>query len=82
MGAAGDDLLYFEAYAKWGQPPGWAYGQDDFRAHSGWGDEESLQDMELTFDRSMNGFQSGWLPTACRCTMRLSESSHELPAFW
>ncbi|KAK9833016.1 hypothetical protein WJX74_004561 [Apatococcus lobatus] len=54
-----DDLLYFEAYAKWGQPPGWGYGQYDFRAHSSWGDEDSLQDMELAFDRSMNGFQSG-----------------------
>ncbi len=59
----GDDLLYFDAYAKWGQPPGGGYDQHDFRGKTGWGSRDSLQDFEMTFDQTSDRWQSG-VPSA------------------
>ena len=60
---AGEDLLYFDAYAKWGQPPGGGYDQHDFRAQTGWGSARNLQDYELNFDRTSDRWQTGMPPT-------------------
>ncbi|KAK9853882.1 hypothetical protein WJX84_009959 [Apatococcus fuscideae] len=81
----GDDLLYFEGYAKWGQPPGYGWGEYDFRIRSGWGDEQSLQDLELAFDKSMDSFQTGkWYlginaGDAGQCKVSLTISTFDCP---
>ena len=45
-------------YAKWGQPPGWSYGQADFHSNGGYWPGQQLE-YELKFDASMPGFQTG-----------------------
>ena len=55
---AGSDYSYVGVYGKWGQPPGWSYGQSDFRSNGGYFPGNQLA-YELKFDASMPGFQTG-----------------------
>lgn len=55
---AGTRYGYFSAAAKFGQPPGWKYGQWDFRPQWDYYSEDD-NELEVAFDRSMEGFQTG-----------------------
>ena len=55
---AGSEYSYVGVYGKWGQPPGWSYGQSDFRSNGGYFPGNQLA-YELKFDASMPGFQTG-----------------------
>ena len=58
--SAGSGYNYVSLYAKYGQPPGWAYGQSDFHTSGGyspWDQGEAA--YELKFDATEEGFQTG-----------------------
>ena len=55
---AGSQYSYVGVYGKWGQPPGWSYGQSDFRSNGGYFPGQQLA-YELKFDASMTSFQTG-----------------------
>ena len=50
---------YFELFAKYGQPPGWRYGQWDFRQAYQYYQTQQDKDEEVKFDRDTEGFQTG-----------------------
>ena len=44
---------------KQGQPPGWRYGQLDFRQAYRYYQTEEDKDQEVKFDKESDGFQTG-----------------------
>ena len=56
---------YFEVFLKYGQPPGWHYGQYDFRQPSNYWSTEETTDQEVKFDADTEGFQTGTLYFYC-----------------
>ena len=60
---AGDDYGYFSAFIKYNQPPGWRYGQYDFRPSWDYYSQED-SDLEIAFDQSEEGYQQGTPTTA------------------
>ena len=55
---AGSVYSDFGAYLKFGQPPGWRYEQYDFRPRWSFGEEQD-SNMEIVFDPTTPGFQTG-----------------------
>lgn len=43
---------------KYGQPPGWRYGEYDLRPEWQFGSAED-SDLEIAFDRQTSGYQTG-----------------------
>ena len=75
--AAGTKFGYFGAFAKFGQPPGWRYGQWDFRPQ--WDlYQEQDNDLEIAFDQTMEGYQSGDTPALASAV----PNPHCAPAVW
>ena len=56
--AAGGTFGYFGAFAKFGQPPGWHYGEWDFRPQWDYYTEDD-SDLEIAFDQTQEGYQAG-----------------------
>ncbi len=64
---------YFEVFLKYGQPPGWHYGQWDFRQAYQYYQTEEDKDQEVKFDAQTEGFQTGvlgrqYLPPVTYCS--------------
>ena len=57
--AGGEAGGYFEVFLKYGQPPGWHYGQWDFRQAYQYYQTEQDKDQEVKFDAQTDGFQTG-----------------------
>ena len=57
--AGGEASGYFEVFLKYGQPPGWHYGQWDFRQAYQYYQTEQDKDQEVKFDAQTEGFQTG-----------------------
>lgn len=57
--AGGEASGYFEVFLKYGQPPGWHYGQWDFRQAYQYYQTEGEKDQEVKFDAQTDGFQTG-----------------------
>ena len=56
---AGSGHEFVSVYAKYGQPPGWSFGQSDFRSSGSFMPLEGEAAFELSFDASDPGFQPG-----------------------
>jgi hypothetical protein len=54
----GSHYGYFGAYLKFGQPPGWRYGEYDLRPKWDYVTEDD-SDLEIKFDRKTEGYQTG-----------------------
>ena len=54
----GSYYSYFGAYMKFGQPPGWRYGEYDLRPIWKFGGQED-SDLEIQLDRQTEGYQIG-----------------------
>ena len=70
MVCAGLEAGYFNLFAKYGQPPGWRYGEWDFRPEWDYFSERN-KDIEVKFDASQPAWQLGmhWPRLACcQCT--------------
>ena len=64
---AGPNGGYFGAFVKFGQPPGWRYGEWDFRPEWNYFGERQ-EDVEVRFDASKEAWQTGALvPVALHC---------------
>ena len=50
-------------FLKYGQPPGWHYGQWDFRQAYQYYQTEQDKDQEVKFDAQTDGFQTGTVLT-------------------
>lgn len=59
---AGTNLGYTGLFVKYGQPPGWRYGQWDFRPEWDYYSERD-SDLEVRFDATHNAWQTG-VPTS------------------
>ena len=55
---AGLEAGYFGLFAKYGQPPGWRYGEWDFRPEWDYFSERN-EDIEVKFDASQPAWQQG-----------------------
>ncbi len=55
---AGLEAGYFGLFAKFGQPPGWRYGEWDFRPEWDYFSERN-EDIEVKFDASQPAWQQG-----------------------
>ena len=55
---AGTNLGYTGLFVKYGQPPGWRYGQWDFRPEWDYYSERD-SDLEVRFDATHNAWQTG-----------------------
>ena len=55
---AGENGGYFGAFVKYGQPPGWRYGEWDFRPEWNYFGERQ-EDVEVRFDASKEAWQTG-----------------------
>ncbi len=56
--SAGLEAGYFGLFAKFGQPPGWRYGEWDFRPEWDYFSERN-EDIEVKFDASQPAWQQG-----------------------
>jgi hypothetical protein len=56
---AGQEGGYFGVYAKFGQPPGWRYGEWDFRPSWDYYSQRGEDDLEMRFDASKEAWQMG-----------------------
>ena len=61
---AGSVYSDFGAYLKFGQPPGWRYSQYDLRPRWSFGEEQD-SNMEIAFDPTTPGFQTGTYSAPC-----------------
>ena len=59
--SAGANSGFFGLFAKYGQPPGWRYGQWDFRPRWDFYTGRT-QDLEVSFDARQPGWQLGLRP--------------------
>ncbi|DBB04188.1 hypothetical protein WJX77_010421 [Trebouxia sp. C0004] len=79
--ACGEASGYFEVFLKYGQPPGWHYGQWDFRQAYQYHQTEEDKDQEVKFDAQTEGFQTGtWFAgvegddhTDCKYTITINK---------
>lgn len=64
-GTAGAGDGYFGLFAKFGKPPGWRYGEWDFRPDWDYFGAED-NELEIRFDATKEAWQTGaspsWLP--------------------
>ena len=56
---AGEEGGYFGVFAKFGQPPGWRYGEWDFRPSWDYYSQRGEDDLEMRFDASKEAWQMG-----------------------
>ena len=56
---AGGEGGYFGVFAKYGQPPGWRYGEWDFRPSWDYYSERGQDDLEMRFDATKEAWQTG-----------------------
>lgn len=57
--AGGEAGGYFELFLKYGQPPGWHYGEYDFRQAYNYYSSQDTKDQEIKFDSDSDDFQTG-----------------------
>ena len=62
---------YFGLFAKYGQPPGWRYGEWDFRPEWDYFSERN-KDIEVKFDASQPAWQLG----VCQPHLRYCQVIH------
>ena len=72
---AGLEAGYFGLFAKYGQPPGWRFGEWDFRPEWDYFSERN-EDIEIKFDASQPAWQQGmcrpW-PSQCASVCSVSQ---------
>ena len=71
------NLGYTGLFAKYGQPPGWRYGQWDFRPEWDYYSERE-SDLEIRFDATHSAWQLGARPGAASGRVGMAYADTEL----
>lgn len=78
---AGMNLGYTGLFAKYGQPPGWRYGQWDFRPEWDYYSERE-SDLEIRFDATHSAWQLGARPGMRLCRAGTAQAEIKRSLGW